>query len=208
MRSPTQSAARRALQAATTPAHERLHANAMFAALLRGDITRPVYQCLLLRLLGLHEPIETSLGRLSADPLLAWRGTGLGIPRTARLRSDLAALGVSQPEIDAAPRAQALLPPLADPASALGCAWVVEGSALGGRVMSTKIKAILNLTREDEGHAFFSSDPDQPARWRGCCEALEVCSAQPNSLAAMIRAATATFAAFEIWLDMPSDHRR
>jgi heme oxygenase (biliverdin-IX-beta and delta-forming) len=200
---PTQSAARRALQAATMPAHERLHANAMFAALLRGDMTRPAYRRLLLRLLGLHEPIETSLDRLSADPLLAWRGTSLGISRTARLRADLAALGVGQPEIDAAPRAQALLPPLADPASALGCAWVVEGSALGGRVMSAKIKGTLQLTREAEGHAFFSADPGQPARWRGCCEALEACSARPDGLPAMVRAATATFAAFETWLDVP-----
>jgi heme oxygenase len=65
--------------------------------------------------------------RLSA---LEWRSAGAGVSRTAMLRSDLAAFGVDRLEIEAAPRAHALLPPLNDAAAALGCAWVVEGSAL------------------------------------------------------------------------------
>jgi hypothetical protein len=32
---------------------------------------------------------------------------------------------------------------------------------------------------------------------------VEVCGAQPNGLASMTQAATATFAAFEAWLDQP-----
>ena len=200
-----ESAARRALRLATRPAHERLHANVAFSALLRGELARPDYRRLLVRLLGLHQPIEESLGRLlPADPLLDWRGVSGGLSRTDLLRGDLAALGLGSPEIEAAPRAHALLPSLADPASALGCAWVVEGSALGGRAMSAKVDALLDLASIVGGGTFFASDPGQPARWRGCCEAVEACGAQADSLALMIRAAMTTFAAFEAWLDMPS----
>jgi heme oxygenase len=195
--------ARRALQLATKPSHERLHTNVAFAALLRGELTRPGYLRLLVSLLGLHEPIEESLGRLPSDCLLEWRGAGHPLSRTALLRGDLAALGLSPLEIEAAPRAHGLLPRLADPASALGCAWVIEGSALGGRVMSARVSAILHLGPTAGGGGFFSSDPGQPARWLGCCEAVEVCGAQPNGLASMTQAATATFAAFEAWLDQP-----
>ncbi len=197
---PMEAIARRALQQATKPAHERLHSNVAFAALLRGDLELPAYRRLLVCLLGLHEPIEQSLGRLRADPLLAWRCAGAHMSRAGLLCTDLAVLGFGPLEIEAAPRAHALLPPLLDTASALGCAWVVEGSALGGRVMSAKVDAMLSQTHETGGGAFFSSDPDQPARWRGCCEAVEACSAQPDGLSAMTRAAMTTFAAFETWL--------
>jgi heme oxygenase len=182
-------AARKTLRLATKPAHERLHTNAAFAALLRGDLTRLAYQRLLTCLLGLHEPIEDSLERFSANALLAWRGAGAVVSRTALLRSDLAALGLDRLEIETAPRAYALLPPLNDAAAALGCAWVVEGSALGGRVMSSRVDAMLSLRQ------------GQPERWRGCCDAVERCGAELDGLTAMIRAALNTFAMFETWLD-------
>jgi heme oxygenase len=192
---------RKTLRLATKPAHERLHTNAAFAALLRGDLTLLAYQRLLTCLLGLHEPIEDSLGRFPASPLLEWRSAGAGVSRTAALRSDLAALGVDQLEIEAAPRAHALLPPLDDAAAALGCAWVVEGSALGGRIMSSRVDAMLSLGQGQGGGSFFSCDPGQRERWRGCCDAVEICGAEPDGLTAMIRAAMITFAVFETWLD-------
>jgi heme oxygenase len=40
--------------------------------------------------------------------------------------------------------------------------------------------------------------------WRACCTALEACGTAPDSRAAMLEAAGATFAAFEAWfLDPP-----
>jgi heme oxygenase len=194
-------AARKTLRLATKPAHERLHTNAAFTALLRGDLTRLAYQRLLTCLLGLHEPIEDSLERFSANALLAWRGAGAVVSRTALLRSDLAALGLDRLEIETAPRAYALLPPLNDAAAALGCAWVVEGSALGGRVMSSRVDAMLSLRQGEGGGSFFSCDQGQPERWRGCCDAVERCGAELDGLTAMIRAALNTFAMFETWLD-------
>lgn len=193
--------ARRTLRVATKPAHERLHTNAAFAALLRGELTRPAYQQLLGRLLGLHEPVEERLARNSADPLFAWRSAGATVSRAALLRADLAALGRAHPTIKAIPRGDALLPPLDDPASALGCAWVVEGSALGGRVMSSRVDAMLRIGQSDGGGSFFALDPGQPDRWRGCCDAVERCGAEPDGLAVMTHAAVATFTAFETWLN-------
>lgn len=195
------SAARRTLQSATRPAHERLHTNAAFAALLRGELTRPAYRKLLAHLLGLHEPIEERLAQTPADPLLAWRNTDVAASRAASIRSDLAALGLGQSVIEAIPRAHALIPPLANPASALGCAWVIEGSALGGRVMSRQVDALLGRQRGEGGGSFFAFDPCQPGRWLRCCAAVELCGADPDGLATMTQAAVTTFAAFETWLN-------
>ena len=193
--------ARRALQLATRETHERLHDNIAFARLLRGDMTRAAYRRLLAGLLGLHDPIETALERLAGDPLLAWRSPGRALSRGGLLRDDLQALGLDPREIAAAPRADSLLPLLTDAPSALGCAWVVEGSALGGRVMAAKVGAIADLPPNGGGRAFFASDTGQPARWRGCCDAVETCGLQPEGLATMICSAMATFAAFQLWLD-------
>lgn len=188
------------MRLATTRSHERLHTNVAFAALLRGELTCSAYQDLLVCLLGLHEPIEEMLAQLLADPLLAWRNAGAAVSRAALLRGDLAALGLGQLEIDAAPRAHALLPPLDDVASALGCAWVIEGSALGGRVMSSRVDAMLSFGQGEGGGSFFSPNPGHSGRWRGCCDAIELCGADPDNLAAMTRSAVTTFTTFETWL--------
>ena len=164
-------------------------------------MTRPAYQRLLAGLLGLHEPIEAALELLAGDPLLAWRSPGQALSRAGLLRDDLQAVGLDLREIAAVPRADGLLPLLSDAQSALGCAWVVEGSALGGRVMSVKVAAIAGLPPEGGGRAFFASDAGHPTRWRGCCDAVEACGTEPEGLAAMICSAVATFATFQLWLD-------
>ncbi len=187
------------LRAATNAAHERLHRNADFAALLRGDIALENYRNLMSRLLGLHAPIEHRLAEHVRTPWLSWYSASGPNGRSHRLGLDLVALGMSEAAVASLPMADALLPALDDPAAALGCAWVVEGSALGGRVMA-RHAADLTSRLLLPASAFFAPDPDQPSRWRACCAALDACAADPVRQAAMLQTATATFAAFEIWL--------
>ena len=54
-------------------AHAPLHLHPGFASLLRGDLSVPAYGLLMLRLLGLHEPIEQRLARQDGAPWMAWR---------------------------------------------------------------------------------------------------------------------------------------
>jgi heme oxygenase len=193
---------RAALRQATHQAHARLHAQPHFAALLRGTLSRPAYAALLLRLLGLHAPIEAGLARHAGSRWLAWAETTPDQTRAARLARDLRALGLDAAAIVAAPMADALLPSLTHPAAALGCAWVVEGSALGGVVLARRLAAAPALAgsgsffQPAEGHA----GDRQALRWRACCRALDECGAAPDRWVAMRDAAQATFDAFETWL--------
>jgi len=196
---PASDKVRQTLRSATLGAHARLHENAHFAALLGGEMSMEQYRLLLLRLFGLHAPIEILLAAHNGHPLFGWRRIGAEASRAARLRADLAALGLSDSDIAASPTADALLPPMSSPAAALGCAWVVEGSAAGGRVMARRVGAILGHGCAGGG-LFLSPDPARPASWRGCCDAVEACGKVPNSMAVMADAAMATFAAFETWL--------
>ena len=195
---------RKSLRLATAAVHSRLHAQSEFADLLLGVPSPEGYARLLLRLLGLHVPIEERLARHSDDALMAWRKTGAVLSRPTRLRSDLALLGIDQQTIGAASRADALLPSLDDPAAALGCAWAVEGSALGGRVLSLRLESILGAHLAADAGTFLACQPEAAERWRGCCAALEACGADPLRHATMLAAAVATFELFERWLMDPS----
>ncbi len=186
------------LRHATMAAHDRLHRHEGFAALLRGELSRPDYTSLLARLLGLHAPIEHRLARFAPSPWLAWHATGPSASRADRLRADLRALGMTAAEIAVLPGADAVLPDLQSEAAALGCAWVVEGSALGGRVMAQHVAGILGPGQD--GGAFFAADAAQPARWRACCAAIDGCGADPVRRSDMVEGAVATFEAVEAWL--------
>jgi len=194
-----QRSARLDLREATDAAHSRLHHNPLLAALQAGKLDRTGYPHLLRRLLGLHEPIETQLAVQAGHPWMAWWGDRPP-GRAARLRADLAAIGDSAGRIGEVPNASGLLPRLDHPAAALGCAWVVEGSHLGARVLAPAAAAIISST--GPGWTFFAPEQHQLARWRACCDAIEACGADTDGRAAMAAAAAATFAAFEQWLEV------
>jgi heme oxygenase len=179
---------RASLRLATGAVHDRLHGLTNFTALLRADLLPTEYARLLLRLLGLHSPIEERLARHDGDALMVWRQTAATPSRPARLRSDLAFLGIDQGTIDTAPQADVLLLSLHNPAAALGCAWVVEGSSLGGRVLSLRLDAILGAGRAAGAGTFLASHPGQTDRWSGCCAAVEACGADNQRRATMTAA--------------------
>lgn len=189
--------ARDALQSCTEASHLRLHGHPGFVALLRGEFSRLAYLQLLQRLLGLHDPVEERLAQHDGGPWMAWRRIAALPPRAERLRQDLRDLGLAPQGLQALPRADDLLPGLADPAAALGCAWVVEGSALGGRLLARRLDSIL---AGGPGGRFFAQDTAGPERWRALVAAVEACGADPARRAVMTSTASATFAAFETWL--------
>jgi heme oxygenase len=194
---------REALRQTTDGAHRLLHEVPSFLALRAGRISREDYVALLLRLLGLHAPIEERLAALEQAPELAWHRTPPSHSRADRLRRDLEALGMSSCTIERAPRADALLPLLQDAATGLGCAWVAEGSALGGRVLAAGLHEDLGITKT-AGAAFFTPLQSQAERWLACCAAVEACGASQHRLGLMLAAAEATFAGFAAWMAEPA----
>jgi heme oxygenase len=190
---------RMALRRATTAAHEGLHRNQALADLLRGDLPQRDYANLLLRLHGLHAAVERKLAPHLRSPWFAWYDATPGELRSARLRRDLVALGTPQSRITAAAAADDVLPVLASPESALGCAWVVEGSALGGRLLAQHVASVIG-DGEDGSGSFFLANPEPPARWVACCDAVNLCGMDPGRRAAILSAASTTFEAVGAWL--------
>jgi heme oxygenase len=127
----------------------------------------------------------------------AWHSSLRIAPPTERLRADLGRLDSTPARV---PDLAWLLPPFETPAAALGCAWVIEGSALGARVLSRSLMRSLEIGPENGG-AFFATQPRQQERWQACCAEIEACGQYPGQCKLMIAAAKAVFDAFLFWLD-------
>lgn len=158
----------------------------------------PAYTALLSRLYGFHSPLELRLAT-ATDSLQ------LGIDVAVRVKAGLAArdlrsMGWSTSAIDGLPQCDRL-PALLSPSRIWGCLYVIEGSTLGGQVITRMVKSRLGLSPEN-GCAFFAAYNNRTATmWREFCSALA--SFAENGAAnedEIIAAANETFIRFEEWV--------
>jgi heme oxygenase len=181
------------LRAATWPSHQRLEKRIDFKSRLESVAT---YRRHIERMWGFHAALEPLL----ADSLRPARLADLERRRKLPLlERDLLALGADPGDLARLPRCAAL-PDCSEPASAFGCAYVLEGATLGGRSLLPAVQSRLGLTAE-RGAAYFASYGVAVGEmWRSFGEALDRCCEGERQQAHAAAAASATFAALEAWL--------
>jgi heme oxygenase len=82
----------------------------------------------------------------------------------------------------------------------LGALYVVEGSALGGRVLCRGLDRLLGV-EAIEGRRFFAGrGAGTGDAWRGFLDRLATVGPEPIGRAALVSGAIETFEAFETWL--------
>lgn len=124
------------LRAETAPLHAQVERLLGLPQSVRG---RQDYCRLLARFLGLYEPLERSLA-----PFYEWQDLGLArcpLHQSTGLSDDLLALGTDPCGVPRAP--PAMLPALPTFPHALGALYVLEGAALGGRIILRDLDARL-----------------------------------------------------------------
>lgn len=142
-------------------------------------------------MLGFVEPWETAV-RGTADGTLME-----GRERAGRLRTDLAALGRNELEIEALPRCMAL-PPLAGREEVLGSCYVMEGSTLGGQMIARYLEQTLGLSG-GAGYSYHrGAGTDTRARWEQFRQGLAE-RAEGLDMDRIVAAARATFEALGAW---------
>jgi len=120
--------------------------------------------------------------------------------KTPTLVSDLHALGLDNPTINALPRCCAL-PPLDTPAACLGALYVLEGATLGGQVLRREMAQRLGLDASNGGAFLNVYGAETGRRWK---DFLDYLGRQPLDACAKqraVEAARSTFSCFEQWLD-------
>jgi heme oxygenase len=146
MRVRTATSLRARLREGTAELHRAVEAR---LALGERDLTLDRYRDVLAALHGFYEPLEQRLAAVAAA-----RPLGLMLRRRAPLLADdLAWLGLSHDAIARLPRCTQL-PCVDDAGDAAGCLYVVEGAALGGRVVTRALQARLGTTAERGGRFF------------------------------------------------------
>ena len=156
------------------------------------------YTRLLVRMYGFYTPLERRL-RTFDDAL---REHGVRVrPRlkAEKLELDLHAFGWTPDAVSALPLC-AELPCVSTDAHALGCLYVLEGSTLGGQIISRRIRQALEIDG-DAGLAFFRAYGAHTGRmWQGFVEGLNAYPATDAEAAQATQSARDTFAAMERWL--------
>lgn len=124
---------------------------------------RVAYTQLLEKFLGLYDPLEQQLSGRSN-----WQEQGWNFEsrrKTGWLHDDLSSLGLSEDEQASLPRCTDL-PELANAAQAVGCLYVLEGSTLGGQVISRLLKRELDVEPQNGGRFFSGYGEDTGPHWR------------------------------------------
>ena len=182
------------LRAGTAEQHERL--DRRLAPLLDIDEgLAPVrYRALLAAFRGFYAPLEQALtAALRRDPAPVWLG------RTGWLDEDLLAMGLDPPAIARLPGCRPV-PPAGSVPEALGCCYVLEGAALGGRVIAARL-APAGGPASLACRYFAGHGADTGRRWGAFLRHLERRCAGEQATALALAAARATFERLETWLE-------
>jgi heme oxygenase (biliverdin-IX-beta and delta-forming) len=146
------------LRRETASVHRALETLPVVQSLLRPEVTRGDYGEALCRFDHGHRAFEDSLRASPCHPAL---GDFRMRTNTANLARDLAFLGQRAdplPPVDGAP--------FVSLGEAVGALYVVEGSMLGGAVITRLMERRLGLEAGEPGLLFFSSaGMDVPGRW-------------------------------------------
>lgn len=187
---------RQQLRDATAAVHEALHHHPGFVSLLERRITLAEYRALLARLYGFHLPLERGLRTASRRILGEFNVHAL--ERSPALRADLQSLGMSDGEIDALPLFDDLRP-VRSHAELMGRLYVVEGSALGGRVLASRLDGLLGPDGTEARQFFTGRAAPDPLPWSAFCKLLEG-QGVPSRIDEVIESAETTFRGMAHWL--------
>jgi len=179
---------RQVLRASTADIHQRLEQIPAFERLLQGRASLADYLALLRGYRRFYQLAQAHLD-LGYLELAALGSTLARKDVLYLLEQDLAALGAPCEDVVAE------APPHAAASAAVGWVWVVEGSALGGKVIDRSLTQLLG--KSGEGRRFFTPAADMAVRWQGVCAVLERYGQHDERRDAVMAGALDAFACIE-----------
>lgn len=178
--------------------HDQVEANPYAKAIMAGTIDLNGYKTYLELFYGYIAPLE----RLAyGSEALEKSGYDLEVRRkTPMLERDLDELGVGQQERESLPLCSEL-PDLSTPEKLLGCFYVIEGSTMGGQMITKKLSQSLGLKPAEGLAYFYSYGPDARIRWGEFRERLLEAGQSEAAQDEIVQSAIRTFELLEQWLD-------
>lgn len=191
-----------ALKIATQSHHYILESNQQMHHLMSDALTGSDYLHLLMQMYGFYVPLEARLAQFGAD----WAACEIDFARRRKvplLERDLEALGVSHVARGQIPLCTRL-PAVDSFPQAVGVLYVLEGSTLGGQLITRHLAYCLGL-KPDQGLAFFSSYTSEiGSMWKQFSNQINNYVGEhfaPGDVALMILSAQSTFQTLNEWLN-------
>lgn len=182
----------------SAPYHDRVEANPYASAIMAGTIELNDYKYYLEMFYGFIAPLEQ---RAAESPGLSASAYDLENRRkTPMLEKDLAELGTSREQLQQLPVCKEL-PDLSTPEKILGCFYVIEGSTMGGQMITKKLSRLLPIST-DAGLAYFNAYGEESrTRWGDYRELLTHAGQNEEGRDEVVRSALETFGLLERWFD-------
>jgi heme oxygenase (biliverdin-IX-beta and delta-forming) len=184
------------LRRTTRDFHDSLQTK--LSVLLSAEISLDQYVAVQKKFYGFYKPIEIGLFsvRLWNDPELQLHSRR----KLPLLIGDLAHMAVGPEEVARLPFC-ASLPRLETIPEALGCLYVLEGSTLGGKIITGHLKKLLPLD-ESRGCSFFHSyGADVGRMWSSFLRVLVRHCDRHGDADVVVQSACQTFASLSRWFD-------
>ena len=184
---------RERLKHATASLHEDIE---RASPLAREDLTLEEYRLALQTLWGYYSALEPQLEgvfALAASPLsrkkVPWLAADLDSLNDGPTQHRVSALGGSVPRVECL-------------GSALGCAYVLEGATLGGRVLYRRFSTRWGLSAERGARFVYGYGERTGEMWRQFVDTINSVPLDGAGEAACVRAARATFTTLQHRLEL------
>lgn len=185
------------LQQDTRKQHDQTEQNRLLSQLMRDDVTHDHYRTVLHKFYGFLNPVEhkisTSKSAAHIELDLSHR------QRAGLIVRDLKALGASETDIDALPLCDNL-PEFETVPELLGWLYVLEGSTLGGQIISRHLQKTLHVTPETGGAFFYSHGAEVGKMWKEFMTMMDRYTARNGHADRIVDAAQQAFRRFDEWL--------
>lgn len=176
------------LRSDTRAAHQALEQHAFNHALTTDTLTTAVTAQFLAKMYGFLQPYETALHAQAGAFGPAWQ-----LPQRQRAHLILEDLQCPAADLPLCPA----MPPLATPVQLLGAMYVVEGSTLGGQLITRHLtRAGIPLRRYFTGYGERTG-----LMWKSFCQLLTEASPAVAHPEELVAAASRTFQHLDAWLN-------
>jgi heme oxygenase (biliverdin-IX-beta and delta-forming) len=177
-------------------ATQRLHQELERAIDIENQISsHRRYAAYLTRLWLLYSSTEDALRSIDFRPL----GFDYRMQRRSQLiENDLSTFGFDSAALRDVPRLHAPVGNAIE--SALGCVYVLEGSALGARALASRVEARLGLSKSHGASFFCGYGEEGRSIWRPLLASLDAIDPYSPQAEQVIESAKDTFLFFQRWL--------
>lgn len=180
------------LRSETRPHHEALEQNAFNQALTTGTLTAAGTAHFLAKMYGFLVPYEAALQQHAATFSPAWE---VSARRRAHLILEDLERSEATPGLPLCPN----MPPLHTRAQLLGAMYVVEGSTLGGQLITRQLaQAGIPLRTYFTGYGARTGP-----RWKTFCQLLTEAAPTDQDQAEIVASAALTFQRLDQWITQP-----